>query len=324
MTTLPALLLERAAQSPTKVAIRSHGLGIWTPLTWADLLARVERVGDGLASLGVGRGSVVALISGNRVEWVVTDLATQGLGAATFAIDPDSSPTAVVTALRSTPLAAIVVEDQEQYDKVVDGGVTGVPIVVCDTRGVRHLDDSRRDDADRQLTFAQLESRATSRGAWRSAAASVEGSTAAVVVPGGSAIRVLDHAALLAEGRRVADAIGLGAKDELFPQHTFANLVERSFAITGALTSGLSVALGQTSGSPRSKPQRPSRRSCTRHRRGPTPSLPISRLGSPSRRASSATRCAAASGCARRRPSRPGPASRRCGPSGSSRPSRSS
>jgi long-chain acyl-CoA synthetase len=242
--TLPGLLLERAAQTPDKVALRTHGHGIWTPTTWSALLARVERVGDGLASLGVSGGSRVAIVAPNRVEWIVADLAAQGLGAATLAIDPDTSPAEVASTLRAAGVVAIVLADQEQFDKIEAVG-PDVPLIVMDTRGIRHLDDARRDDADRRLTFAQLEGRGSS-GAWRSAAGAVVPSTAATVrVDAHGAVHHDDHASVLAAGERIAAAIGLGPHDELLPQHTFAHPVERAMAITGALAHGASLSIGQ-------------------------------------------------------------------------------
>jgi long-chain acyl-CoA synthetase len=244
--TLPGLLLDQARQRGTQVAVRSHGLGIWQPTTWAALAERVERVGDGLASLGVTAGSVVALVATNRVEWIVTDLAAQGLGAAVLALDPTSaSPSAVSRAMQATSPAVVVVSDQEQYDKAVDGGAIGdAPVIVMDTRGLRHLDDAGRPDADRRMSFAALES-LRSDGSWRRALASLTPDTVAVVEVDGAEVHRTDHATLLAAGDRIGATVGLGPTDELYPQHSFADPTERALSITGAMRHGLSLAIGQ-------------------------------------------------------------------------------
>lgn len=244
--TVPGLLLDQARLRGPRVAVRSHGLGIWEPTTWADLATRVERVGDGLASLGVTAGSVVALVAANRVEWILTDLAAQGLGAAVLALDPaSSSPAAVGRALRATSPAVVVVSDQEQYDKVVDSGAAAdAPVIVMDTRGLRHLDDASRADADRRMPFAALEAR-RSDGAWRRALASLTPDTVAVIEVDGAEVRRIDHASLLATGDRIGAAVALGPTDELYPQHSFADPTERALSITGAMRHGLSLAIGQ-------------------------------------------------------------------------------
>ena len=55
---------------------------VWTWLTYAEFGKLVDAFRGGLASLGVGRGDVVAIIADNRVEWAVACYATYGLGAA--------------------------------------------------------------------------------------------------------------------------------------------------------------------------------------------------------------------------------------------------
>ncbi len=56
--------------------------GAWTWLTYRQFGDAVDAFRGGLASLGVGRGDVVAIVANNRVEWAVACYATYGLGAA--------------------------------------------------------------------------------------------------------------------------------------------------------------------------------------------------------------------------------------------------
>jgi long-chain acyl-CoA synthetase len=53
----------------------------WTWLTYGEFGEMVTAFRGGLASLGVGRGDVVAIVANNRVEWAVACYATYGLGA---------------------------------------------------------------------------------------------------------------------------------------------------------------------------------------------------------------------------------------------------
>ena len=53
---------------------------VWT--TYRDFGTLVNEFRGGLATLGVGRGDRVAVISNNRLEWAVGSHATYGLGAA--------------------------------------------------------------------------------------------------------------------------------------------------------------------------------------------------------------------------------------------------
>jgi long-chain acyl-CoA synthetase len=56
--------------------------GVWQYSTYADFGRNVDRLRGGLASVGVGRGDRVAIISNNREEWAVAAYATYTLGAA--------------------------------------------------------------------------------------------------------------------------------------------------------------------------------------------------------------------------------------------------
>ena len=56
--------------------------GTWTWMTYAEFAREVDALRGGLASLGVGPGDRVAVISRNRIEWAVGCYATAGLGAA--------------------------------------------------------------------------------------------------------------------------------------------------------------------------------------------------------------------------------------------------
>jgi long-chain acyl-CoA synthetase len=58
------------------------GAGAWSWMSYGEFAQRVDTLRGGLASLGIGPGSRVAVISRNRIEWAVGFYATVGLGAA--------------------------------------------------------------------------------------------------------------------------------------------------------------------------------------------------------------------------------------------------
>ena len=81
--TIPALLGEISRRYPDRPAL------IATDVRWSygELRNRVESCAKGLASLGVGRGSRVAVLMGNRPEWIVAALAICSLGAVMVAVN---------------------------------------------------------------------------------------------------------------------------------------------------------------------------------------------------------------------------------------------
>jgi long-chain acyl-CoA synthetase len=141
--TLPQLLLNRASANPKGVALRHHELGRWKQTTWAEFLARVESIAFGLAKLGVGVGTRIALVGNNHPTMVATDLAALALGAVTIPIEAGLSPLTITTLIRKTAAEFAVVGDQQQFDKIDSdpqalAGLTTV--VIVDTRGMHDLE----------------------------------------------------------------------------------------------------------------------------------------------------------------------------------------
>ncbi len=75
--TMPALLAELAARFPEREALVGNG----QRFTFRSLRDEVRTIARGLAALGVRKGDKVAILMGNRPEWVVADFAICSLGA---------------------------------------------------------------------------------------------------------------------------------------------------------------------------------------------------------------------------------------------------
>ncbi|KUG22394.1 long-chain-fatty-acid--coa ligase [hydrocarbon metagenome] len=56
--------------------------GVYQWVTYAQIAERANNLRAGLASIGVGAGDTVGIIANNRKEWLIGEIATQGLGAA--------------------------------------------------------------------------------------------------------------------------------------------------------------------------------------------------------------------------------------------------
>ncbi len=57
--------------------------GQWQSLTWYDVSEAVKVLSRGLRALGVSTGDRVGLVSENRPEWLIADLAIMSAGAVT-------------------------------------------------------------------------------------------------------------------------------------------------------------------------------------------------------------------------------------------------
>ncbi|MDA7416114.1 AMP-dependent synthetase/ligase [Xenophilus arseniciresistens] len=155
--TLPQMLHEQAQRQPHAIAIRQKDFGIWQPLSWAGYLRRASHVGLGLASLGLGAGSHVGVLSENRVEWVLAQMGTGLIGAVTVGVYPTSPTHEVAYVLGHADVEVVVCEDQEQADKVLEA-IEQLPklrrIVVVETKGLASYGPDAR---ARILSFAELE-----------------------------------------------------------------------------------------------------------------------------------------------------------------------
>jgi long-chain acyl-CoA synthetase len=138
--TFPKLLVRNARRHPARAALREKDLGIWQTTTWAEYLDAVRELATGFRALGLARGDKVAIVGGNRPEWVMSELAAQAMGAASVGVYQDSTLTEVAYVIDHCDAAIVVAEDQEQVDKILDM-MDRLPkvraVVYTDPRGLR-------------------------------------------------------------------------------------------------------------------------------------------------------------------------------------------
>ena len=109
----------------------------------------MEATATGLHELGLASGGVVCIVSDNRPEWVVVELAAQSLGAAVVGPHPDCSAEELAAVLTATGAAVLVVEDARQHERAVSAGSSVLATISFDARsagsggasGVRTLAD---------------------------------------------------------------------------------------------------------------------------------------------------------------------------------------
>ncbi len=117
--TLPQLLRDNAREMGGAVAIRSKRAGLWRPVTWAELEARVRRTAGALHDLGLGERDVIALISENREEAWIVQMAAIMLRAIPVSVYPDATADELGFVLGHSGAVFALGEDQEQIDKLL-------------------------------------------------------------------------------------------------------------------------------------------------------------------------------------------------------------
>ena len=110
---------DRVREHPQKLALRYKRNGAWADITWGDFGDVVKRTGKALISLGYGHGDKLALLSNNRPEWHVVDIASMSLGGATAAIYQTNSPEQVAYIVKHSESKIAFVDTTDQLEKIL-------------------------------------------------------------------------------------------------------------------------------------------------------------------------------------------------------------
>jgi long-chain acyl-CoA synthetase len=109
-------------------------------LSWNELRDTVHRIAGGLAKLGVEKGDTVAIMLGNRWEFIPTDLAGVSLGAIPFSIYQTYAPEQIEYLL-SDAESKLIITEQAYLDNVNEarkGLSTLEHVIVVDGDGGDH------------------------------------------------------------------------------------------------------------------------------------------------------------------------------------------
>lgn len=81
--TLPNLFFQKAMEKPTEPFLWAKVEGSWESLSWSETEKKVKQLAAGLKHFGIGPGDKVVIVSENRPEWIISDLAINTLNAIT-------------------------------------------------------------------------------------------------------------------------------------------------------------------------------------------------------------------------------------------------
>src|SRR2546421_2606113 len=109
---------EQAERMGDRDAMHYHADGEWQTITWTEYAEQVRETAMGLASLGVDPAEAVCILSGNRPEWHVADMAGMAAGARTVPVYHTNSPSQVAYVVGHSGGKAIFLQNEEQLRKV--------------------------------------------------------------------------------------------------------------------------------------------------------------------------------------------------------------
>ena len=118
--TIPKLLQKVVEEHPDVAAQMSKDKnGSFESRSFLELYNEVRYFAAGLHKLKVNRGDHVGLISENRAEWLVSDLALLSIGAADVPRGNDSMAEELAYILSFSECAVVIVENAEQLKKIL-------------------------------------------------------------------------------------------------------------------------------------------------------------------------------------------------------------
>ena len=248
--TLPQLLEHWARTRPNAVALRQKDFGIWQPLTWGEYAKQARWFGLGLVNLGFAPGQHLAVLSENRQEWVLAQLGAALVGGVTAGMYPTSPVHELEHLLTLAQAPIIVVEDQEQLDKVIVLRdrlpylqTTGLlTTIVIDPRGLRRYNRAGLLDFAEVLAMGQ---QVDAKGPVAALHASHLDDIGLVVFTSGSTGRpkaaMMSWRGLGLAARGLNSALGGRAGDQLVSYLPLCHMAEQMFSVHIPMATGATV-----------------------------------------------------------------------------------
>jgi|TARA_B110000116_G_C16799757_1_gene569429 long-chain acyl-CoA synthetase len=143
LDTIPKLLARNATTFGDKPASREKEFGIWQSWNWAEVHANVEEIALGMLAIGVKAGDHIVIVGKNRPALYWSMVAAQSVGAVPVPLYQDAVAEEMAYALDHCGAKFVIVENQEQVDKIfeIQGQAESIKkIMYLDSRGLRKYD----------------------------------------------------------------------------------------------------------------------------------------------------------------------------------------
>lgn len=241
--TIVDLFREAARARPAADALRFNDGTAWQTIPWRDYERAVAEAAVGLRAWGLGAGDRIAILSSNRPDWHIADMAAMSAGLVSTPVYATSSSSQIAYVLANAGARMCFVDDGQQLAKVLlrraDLPQLERVIVLGELEGaddgfVQRLADLRHDGA------AGL---ATDPASYDALVDAVQPTDLATIVytsgttgpPKGA---MISHANVMATLRSLMSLIDLRPSDRFLSFLPLSHITERSVSHFGQIASG--------------------------------------------------------------------------------------
>jgi long-chain acyl-CoA synthetase len=158
--TIPHFCIESFRRNNKRDALAFKVDDVWTYLSGTDAVERIRRIAIGLSQLGVKAGDRIAIISENRPEWSLTDLAILSLKAVNIPIYTTQAVEQIRYILEDSGAKMLFVSGK----KLLKHAEAAIQSVERIERLVFFDDDAKPEGDNRSLTLSEIEKMGSDAG----------------------------------------------------------------------------------------------------------------------------------------------------------------
>lgn len=233
-----------------RVAIRHKRNGLYHDLSWRECRQDADLAARGLIASGVEPGDRVAILSENRVEWVLADLAILASGAVGVPMHAPLSPRQIAYQLTHSGAVGIFLSGREQAEKLaqVIGELPELRFVIafdsattiCDVFA-HHSWAGLRQLGQRSSSFAEVLRRESAQA--RDHLATIIYTSGTTGLPKGV---ILTHGNLLSNAEAGVEIAGTSQDDVVLSWLPYSHIYARTCDLVMSSLSGATLCLAES------------------------------------------------------------------------------
>ncbi len=251
---MPETLLEvfetTAREHAARPALAFRRDGRWQTLSWATFAEEVEQAARGLVALGLAPGRGVVILSANRPEWFVADLAAMAVGALPTGIYTNTTPEQCRFICEHADAEVAIVENRAALERLTTGGrPPGLRRIVLLDGAVGAA--ATRDEGE--MSWADLLARGSASAAAevgrRRSSLGREDVCTLIYTSGTTGLPkgvMLTHANVVFIARRAQEILPVGPSDRLISYLPLSHIAEQVASLLLSLSTGACVYFAES------------------------------------------------------------------------------